>query len=247
MPTGSRPRKSAALATSDEQALAFLRKLEGTDATLSAAEAALAELAAEVERVRLHAAEVDEFLARLPSERQRLQAERAKADPQAAHALRTSDGAEELFAVAERGRSEEGVAEARRAVIRTRDALRMAERHVSVLDEEAAELESAAAEAIREVAELEGRAHNLAAAFGEHSRLAEQAASEPGPGLGGVVEWGSAARAALFVARGGLSSEREAVIRQANELGSVLLGEPLLAARPAAVVRRVEELKAAGS
>jgi chromosome segregation ATPase len=231
---------------SDEQALAFLRKLEGTDLTLSAAEAELGELAAEVERVRLHAAELDEFLARLPSERER-QAERAEAERQAAHALRARDEAEELFGVAERGRSEEAVAEARRAVVRTRDVLRMADRHVSELDEEAAKLEGDAAAAIRQVAALEARARHLASAFRHHSRLAEQAASEPNPGLEGVVEWGSAARAALFVARGGLSSEREAVIRQANELGSVLLGEPLLAARPAAVVRRVEELNAARS
>jgi chromosome segregation ATPase len=232
---------------SDEQALAFLRKLEGTDLTLSAAEAELGELAAEVERVRLHAAELDDLLARLPSERERLHAERAEAERQAAHALGARDEAEELFAVAERGRSEEAVAEARRAVVRTRDALRMADRHVSELDEEAAKLEGDAADAIRQVAALEARARHLASEFRHHSRLAEQAASGPGPGLEGVIEWGSAARAALFVARGGLSSEREAVIRQANELGSVLLGEPLLAARPAAVVRRVEELTAARS
>ena len=143
------------------------------------------------------------------------------------------------------GRSAEAVAETRRAVVRTQDALRMADRRVAELDEEAAKLEDAAADAIREAAELEARARQLAAAFGQHPRLTEQAASDPHPGLAGIVEWGSAARAALFVARGGLSSDREAVIRQANELGSVLLGEPLLAARPATVLRRVEELKAA--
>jgi hypothetical protein len=130
-------------------------------------------------------------------------------------------------------------------VIRTQDALRMADRHVSELGEESAALEDAAAEAICEAAELEGRARRLAAEFGQHPRMTEQAAPDPPQGLAGIVEWGSATRAALFVARGGLSSEREAVIRQANELGSMLLGEPLLAAKPATVLRRVEELKAA--
>jgi chromosome segregation ATPase len=226
-----------------DEVLAFLRELEDMDETLSAAEADLDELAVEVERVRLRAAELDEFLARAPVEEERLEAERPEAERQAAHALQTRDKAEESLAVAEQGRSDEAVAEARRALVRTRDALRMADRRASELDDEAAKLEGAAADSIREAVELEARVRQLAAAFREHSRLTEQAASRPPPGLAGVVEWGSAARAALFVARGGLGSEREAVIRQANELGSVLLGEPLLATRPATVRRRVEELE----
>jgi len=227
-----------------EQALAFLRELEDTDETLSAAEADLDELAAEVEHARLRAADLDEFLARIPVEREQLEAERAEAERQAAHALQAKDEAEESLAVAEPGRSEKAVvAEARRALVRTRDALRMADRRISELVDEAPKLAGAAADAIREAAELEARARQLAVAFREHSRLTEQAASNPLPGLAGVIEWGSAARAALFVARGRLSSERDAVIRQANELGSVLLGEPLLATRPATVRRRVEELE----
>ncbi len=49
-----------------DEALAFLRELEAADEALSAAEAELAELGAEVERVRLRAAELEEFLSRLP-------------------------------------------------------------------------------------------------------------------------------------------------------------------------------------
>ncbi len=228
-----------------DEALAFLRKLEGADETLSAAEAELAELAAEVERVRLRAAELGEFLSQLPVERERLQAERGHAEQQAARALGAKDEAGESLANAEHGRSAEAVAEARRAVVRTQDALRMADRRVSELGEESAKVEGAVADAIREAAELETRVRRLAAAFHGHPRLTEHGASGPLPGLAGIVEWGSAARAALFVARGGLSLEREAVIRQANELGSVLLGEPRLAAKPATVLHRVEELKAA--
>ena len=228
-----------------DEVLAFLRELEAADETLSAAEGDLAELGAEVERVRLRAADLEKFLSRLPVERERLQTEQAGAEQQAARALRAKDEASDSVADAERGRSADAVAEARRAVIRTQDALRMADRHVSEVGEESAALEDTAADAIREAAELEGRARRFAAEFGQHPRLTDQAASDPPPGLAGIVEWGSAARAALFVARGSLSSEREAVIRQANELGSRLLGEPRLAATPATVLRRVEELKAA--
>ena len=45
------------------------------------------------------------------------------------------------------------------------------------------------------------------------------------------------ARAALLVARSSLASQRDAVIRQANELGSLVLGEPLAARSPADVAR----------
>ncbi len=228
-----------------DQVLSFLRELDVADETLSAAEAEFAGLGAEVERVRLRAAELEGFLSRLPAERERVQTERADAEPQAARALRVKVEAGESLADAERGRSAEAVAGARRAVIRSQDASRMTDRRVSELGEESAKLESAAADAIREAAELEAQGRRLAAAFREHPRLTQQGTPGPLPGLVGIVEWGSAVRAALFVARGGLSSEREAVIRQANELGSVLLGEPQLATRPATVLRLVEELKAA--
>ena len=71
-------------------------------------------------------------------------------------------------------------------------------------------------------------------------RLAEAAGHAPGPGLVGVIEWASGARAALFVARTAVATEREALIRQANELGSVILGEPLYAASPMVVAATVE-------
>jgi hypothetical protein len=70
-----------------EEVLAFLRELEDTDETLSAAEADLDELAAEVERVRLRAAGLGEFLVRVPVEQERLEVQRAQAERQAAHAL----------------------------------------------------------------------------------------------------------------------------------------------------------------
>ena len=53
--------------------------------------------------------------------------------------------------------------------------------------------------------------------------------------------WSEIARASLFVARGQLSAEREAVIRQANELGALALGEPLSAMGTGALARRVEQ------
>jgi hypothetical protein len=48
------------------------------------------------------------------------------------------------------------------------------------------------------------------------------------------------AGAALFVARGSVAAERDAVIRQANELASAMLGEPVAAGSVAVVRRQLE-------
>jgi len=53
--------------------------------------------------------------------------------------------------------------------------------------------------------------------------------------------WTEVARASLFVASGQLSAEWEAIIRQANELGALTLGEPLSAMGTGALTRRVEQ------
>jgi hypothetical protein len=41
-----------------------------------------------------------------------------------------------------------------------------------------------------------------------------------------LVAWASRAHAELFVAAGQIAAQRERVIREANELASMLLGEP---------------------
>jgi hypothetical protein len=61
-----------------------------------------------------------------------------------------------------------------------------------------------------------------------------------------VAEWGTRARAALLVARGQVAAERDAVVRQAAELGALLLGEALPATSAAGVARRVERELGAG-
>ena len=56
-----------------------------------------------------------------------------------------------------------------------------------------------------------------------------------------LATWATEARAALFVARGRLAAERDAVIRQANELAALVLGEPLSVQSAGLVARRVEQ------
>jgi hypothetical protein len=117
----------------------------------------------------------------------------------------------------------------------------MAERRLQDTAAASEALQNEAAQVEREAAGLEERARQLAGALRERPRLAREAGEPPAAGLAGVSEWGSRAWAALFVARGSLMGEREAVIRQANELGSLVLGEPLTAAGAALVARRVEQ------
>jgi hypothetical protein len=64
--------------------------------------------------------------------------------------------------------------------------------------------------------------------------------ADPDAGTAGVAEWGTRARAALLVARSQVSAERDAVLRQANELGAAVLGEALPPLGAREVVRRVE-------
>jgi hypothetical protein len=55
-----------------------------------------------------------------------------------------------------------------------------------------------------------------------------------------TVEWASRKHAELFVALGQLDTQRERVIREANELATAVLGEPTFGSTPAQVLERVE-------
>jgi hypothetical protein len=81
-----------------------------------------------------------------------------------------------------------------------------------------AELERDAAALPEEVVALEGRAQALAA---ESEHVPDAPA-----GLAGLAAWASHAHAELFVAARQLEAQRERIVREANELASMLLGEP---------------------
>ncbi len=63
-------------------------------------------------------------------------------------------------------------------------------------------------------------------------------APQPGDDL---VDWGSRARAALYLARTSFEHEREQIVREAAEIGSSALGEPVYGSTVEAVLRRLEE------
>ena len=225
-----------------ERALAFLRELESADEAVAAVLEELDELAGETQRIGARAVEVEAFLVKLPAERQRVAAALTTAEREAAEARVALEVAQAELVAAEERNDRERLAAARRAEVRVRDALRMAERRANAATEESAALERESDAIAREGAALETRSHELAAVLAERPQLAENGGQPPEPGIAGVAAWAMRARAALFVARGALAREREGVIRQANELGALVLGEPLTAASAATVTRRVEQL-----
>jgi chromosome segregation ATPase len=226
----------------DERALRIARELEERDAALAASIAELAELEQEVEWLRERAAEVQALLDRLPVEREAAGAEVAAAREELAARERTLRDDEAALAAAEGGRDEEAIAAARRRLVRGRDAVSSAARKLARVEQAAAELARAGEAAGRKAPELEARARELAARMRGMPRVARAGAQDPEPTLADVIEWAARARATVFVARGGLETERERAVREANELGASVLGEPLAATSVALVRRRLEEL-----
>jgi hypothetical protein len=219
-----------------EGVLAVLRELERADEQIGTALVDLDRLADDLDSVRATVDELKAFAARLPAEREgcAVGLERAWAETSAAQQV-----LEEAEA-AVRAAAPEVAQEAERFHVRARDRASMAERRVAEAAAARGDLENRAGKATIEGHELHARARKLAAELRGRPRFAEHAGKEPGPGLDGVKAWTEVARASLFVARGQLSIEREAVIRQANELGAVALGEPLSSMGTGALTRRVE-------
>ena len=62
----------------------------------------------------------------------------------------------------------------------------------------------------------------------------------PETGLAGAAAWAARVRGALLLTRSALESERERVVRQANELLASVSGEPAPAASVALVRERLE-------
>jgi hypothetical protein len=220
-----------------EEALTAVRELERADEEIGAALADLDQLAAELDEIRAKAEELQGFADRLPAERARRSAELERARDEVFAADRTLVQAGEALRFAK----PDAAREAELFAVRARDRVSMAERRAAEAGAAAGDLEHEAGEATIQRHQLHARARKLAAELWGRPRIADDAGGEPSAGLEGVRAWGEVARAALFVARGQLSAERDAVIRQANEIGSAVLGESLGSASVAVVARRIEQ------
>jgi hypothetical protein len=225
--------------TGASSTLALLEELIEADGACAVTLAELERLLETVAANRSRAEELLHTLASAPGERDRLAAALAEAEADvSARSDALAEAQAELEAASRKGDSER-LAAAQRFVVRARDAVAIAEKRAVAARAALGEHEATVAAAEREAPEVEARAAEVATSLRGRPRLAADAARIPAPGLEGVLAWASAARAALTVARSGVASEREAVIRQANELGSAALGEPIGAASATVVRERV--------
>ena len=129
-------------------------------------------------------------------------------------------------------RAEVAAADATTSVMRARNQLEDAIREEAVLRSEAEGLEVEARE--------------LAGTVAEEPRLSESGRTVPGRTLPEIEEWASRAHAALFVVRGGLDSERERLVVEANALAAVLLGDHGGGSSVSLVRQRIEETQELG-
>ncbi len=220
--------------------VALLRELVEADTERSGELAELETLAAEVAVIRERSEALIAILEGAATERARLEAERGEAGGELEERTAAERETAAALSAAEAEADAERAAAARRAHVRAGDALHVAERRAAAAAESLAAFEELVAAAGREAPEVEREAAVIAESLRGRPRVAGEACRVPRAGLDGVVEWTATARAALFVARTAAATEREAVIRQANELGSAILGEPLVASSTAVVANRVD-------
>jgi chromosome segregation ATPase len=220
--------------------LALVRELEREDADLAARLDIVVGLIGRVDQVRDRSRRVLRRLEALPNEIARaMEGER--------DARQRTEEAEAELAEAERRLDEvsrsrragnEAKAEAERAVKRLTVAAADASATVLRMEEHVQALANDEVELGAEAAELAVEAQELAREVAEVPSLSESGRAAPGRSLEEIDEWGARAHAALFVVRGGLESQREKVVLEAN-LAAGALGDP--AGVSVALVRRMLE------
>jgi chromosome segregation ATPase len=208
----------------DDRALSELRGLAARDAELAERSGEIARRDAEVVAIRARAEEIEAALAALPAEQRSREAE---VDEARAELERRREELAHAERVLEEAQGEEEREHERHAVDRAADHIAVAQARLDRAGAALAELERETQDLPLELEQLEARARGLAEA----------------PDLAGsLAEWASRAHAEAFVAAGQIDTERERIIREANELATMLLGEPAYGSTPAQALARVEGL-----
>ena len=213
----------------DDRALNDLRALAAQDAELAATAGRLRELDSEATGIRAAAEAVDRFFAAYPSEDT---ARREAAREAEAELAGRSDELREAESRLAAAREDDARAHAQYAVDRARD-------HIAVAEAGLARARAAHDELEHEAAELPARVPALEA---QAAAIAAEVPDVPAPGQGPreLVDWASRAHAELFVAARQIDTQREQKIREANELASMLTGEPTYGSTAAQALARAE-------
>src|SRR5579862_8079691 len=209
-------------------ALDELRALERRDTELSSFVGKLRMLEEEVDLIRERAGAIAAFFSSYPETENRLrkgitgaetelesrQRELAEARQIVAEAANV-DARESAAREVDRARGHVSIAEGR--LVRATDAYEDLERQASALPDELRDLVARA--------ELVTR----------HLPHTDSPAGTPE----GLVDWANRAHATLFVAVGQLDAQRDRIVREANELATMLLGEPTYGSTPTQALARV--------
>jgi hypothetical protein len=215
--------------------LAYVRELELRDEAIAASLETLNSLRGRTRALGAEAARLAAVLVQMPGERTaaasviergeaavaRLRDELAEAEEAAAHARRDREGRE-------------------RAAELARAALARAQEELVSARGRAEALAGAQATADREAAAVVAAAAAVARELEAAPRLSSRVPAPPDAGLAGVTDWASRADGALLLARSGLEDQREAVVREANELAAAVLGDPSAPAGVHQIRERVE-------
>ena len=236
-------RDTAAMANERSvELIAYARDLEERDADVAARIDRIAELLRRVDDLRARAGQVRLALAVLPGDMYKGESAIAAAQEREADARRDvieAEGRVDEITRAKRARAE-AMAEAERALRRAAVALEDA---VGEVARQVERLRALVSDQVALTAEAEGlavAAQLVAREVAALPRLSDSGRTRPGSSLVEIEEWGARAHSAIFVVRGGLESEREQLVHEANVLAAANLGEQGGAASVELVRRRLE-------
>lgn len=219
----------------DDRALAELRRLADQDRELAAQAELLDGLDALVAKVRERAEAIDGFFGTYPAEEARLRD--AVAATRAELERRRSELTDAEATLA-RAQDEESRDRAHHAVERAHDHVRVAVAGLDRAKEAAADHERQATALPDELPRLESEAQEV------RRRFPDLPAPPSGPRE--LVEWASRAHADIFVGAGHIATQRDRVIREANELATMLLGEPTYGSTVEQALTRVVAIRSRG-
>ena len=213
--------------------------LELRDAGVAAEIGQVARLADGAKEIAARADAIGALLANAPAEHAAM--DRAEAE---AFVQRSAADVDLAAAVANLETASRGDAGAQRDLGHAQDAVRDAVARVERISCTRATLVKSEAAAEADIPTLVADAKEIAGRLAELSRVSESGRALPEPTLDGLHAWAARVRVALVVVRGQLDVERDRLVREANELGSVVLGEQLAGSSVELVGRRVRTMLA---
>jgi chromosome segregation ATPase len=236
-------RDTAAMANERSfELIAYARDLEVRDADVASRIERTAELLRRVDDLRAQAGRVRLALGALPGDMCKGESAIAAAREREADARRDVVEAERRVEEISRAKRASGEAKAeaeralRRAAVAVEDAVAAVVRQVE-------RLRALVSDQVALTAEAEGlavAAQSVAREVAALPRVSDSGRMPPGSSLVEIEAWGARAHAAIFVVRGGLESEREQLVHEANVLAAANLGDQGGAASVALVRRRLE-------